>query len=142
MRYSCVRYLHPQNAQRSLLFISLSKLREIHWVIFSHFIADSDFPRAFQFLPGLSLSFQVFGVCPLVLQKLALRVPFVHGWQGRCWQQIQASRNARPATGIPNPSPEIPLTKNRRFLPQSQAPQKKMKKPENTYLSNISGTFQ
>ena len=31
------------------------------------------------------------GVCPLVLQKLVLRVLFLHGWQESCGQQIEAN---------------------------------------------------
>ena len=30
-------------------------------------------------------------MCPLVLQKLVLSIPFLHGWQGSCGHQIQAN---------------------------------------------------
>ena len=33
----------------------------------------------------------ILGVCPLVLQKVVLCVPFLHGWWVSCGQQIQAN---------------------------------------------------
>ena len=44
-------------------------------------------PRGSQCVPPCA----AIGFCPLGLQKLVLCIPFLHGWQRSCVQQIQAN---------------------------------------------------